>query len=113
MSNEKKLPNGFNEQVITILVMTGKCYGVITEQRADGVYALRWQERDGKALVPTDSEIEAAVAAYQLQVIKKLRADAMNAEADPLFFKSQRGEATEQEWLDKVTEIRNRFPYED
>jgi hypothetical protein len=32
------------------------------------------------------------------------------AEADPLFFKWQRGEGTEQAWLDKVAEIRNRYP---
>jgi hypothetical protein len=32
------------------------------------------------------------------------------AEADPLFFKAQRGEATLQEWQDKVDEIKARFP---
>jgi hypothetical protein len=32
-------------------------------------------------------------------------------EADPLFFKYQRGEGSEQEWLDKIEEIRERFPY--
>jgi hypothetical protein len=34
------------------------------------------------------------------------------AEADPLFFKAQRGENTEQEWLDKVAEIKARYPKE-
>jgi hypothetical protein len=29
-------------------------------------------------------------------------------EADPLFFKWQRGEATQQQWLDKVAEIKSR-----
>ena len=29
-------------------------------------------------------------------------------ESDPLFFKWQRGEATEQEWIDKVNEIKSR-----
>jgi len=38
------------------------------------------------------------------------RAVAYMTEADPLFFKYQRGEVTEQEWLDKITEIKNRFP---
>jgi hypothetical protein len=32
------------------------------------------------------------------------------AEADPLFFKSQRGEATLQEWQVKIAEIKARFP---
>jgi len=34
------------------------------------------------------------------------------AEADPLFFKAQRGEATVQEWQDKVAEIKARYPKE-
>lgn len=38
------------------------------------------------------------------------RATAYSVEADPLFFKSQRGEATHEEWLAKVTEIRARYP---
>lgn len=36
---------------------------------------------------------------------------ALTAEADPIFFKYQREEATKQDWLDKVEEIRLRFPY--
>lgn len=40
-----------------------------------------------------------------------LRKDAYTAEADPLFFKWQAGEATESEWLAKRQEIRDRYPY--
>jgi hypothetical protein len=36
---------------------------------------------------------------------------AYTAEADPLFFKWQAGEATEEEWLAKRQEIRDRYPY--
>lgn len=36
---------------------------------------------------------------------------AYTAEADPLFFKWQAGEATEAEWLAKRQEIRDRYPY--
>ena len=39
------------------------------------------------------------------------RADAYRAEADPLFFKAQRGEATMDEWLALVAEIKMRYPY--
>jgi hypothetical protein len=39
------------------------------------------------------------------------RAEAYAAEADPLFFKHQRGEGSEQDWLKKIEEIRERFPY--
>jgi hypothetical protein len=37
---------------------------------------------------------------------------AYTAEADPIFFKWQRQEATQQEWLDKVAQIQARYPYE-
>ena len=39
------------------------------------------------------------------------RAAAYRLEADPLFFKAQRGEATTEEWTAKVAEIKARFPY--
>jgi hypothetical protein len=48
---------------------------------------------------PTQAEQEAA------------RQAAYTAEADPLFFKWQAGEATEAEWLAKRQEIRDRYPY--
>jgi hypothetical protein len=37
------------------------------------------------------------------------RKEAYREESDPLFFKWQRGEATQQEWLDKVEEIKSRW----
>jgi hypothetical protein len=37
------------------------------------------------------------------------RKEAYREESDPLFFKWQRGEATQQEWLDKVAEIKSRW----
>jgi hypothetical protein len=40
---------------------------------------------------------------------KLLRSEAYKEESDPIFFKWQRGEATEQEWLDKVAEIKQRW----
>jgi len=39
------------------------------------------------------------------------RRAAYRAEADPLFFMSQRGEATTAEWEAKVAEIKARYPY--
>ena len=46
-----------------------------------------------------------------LEQAKQSRAAAYAAEADPLFFKAQRGEATTDEWTAKVAEIKARFPY--
>lgn len=45
-----------------------------------------------------------------LEKIDALRKLAYEKEADPLFFKWQRGEATQQEWIDKIAEIRIRYP---
>ena len=51
---------------------------------------------------PSDEEIAAAVTSA--------RQSAYRDEADPIFFKSQRGEATHDEWLAKVGEIKARYP---
>jgi len=39
------------------------------------------------------------------------RKQAYADEADPINFMMQRGDATEQEWLDKIAEIKDRYPY--
>ena len=46
-----------------------------------------------------------------IEMQKAYRASAYRAEADPLFFKAQRGEATMDEWLALVAEIKTRYPY--
>lgn len=46
-----------------------------------------------------------------LATAQRNRATAYTTEADPLFFKAQRGEATIEEWEAKVAEIRTRYPY--
>lgn len=64
---------------------------------------------------PTWAEIEAARPTVETATANKLaeqaRAHEYRTEADPLFFGFQRGENSEQEWLDKVAEIRARHPY--
>lgn len=52
--------------------------------------------------LPSAKDIEAAVDAA--------RHAAYAEEADPLFFKAQRGEASMQDWQAKVDEIKARFP---
>lgn len=39
------------------------------------------------------------------------RANSYPVFSDPIFFKWQRGEATQQEWLDEVARIQAQFPY--
>ncbi len=47
---------------------------------------------------------------YPADAVEAKRRVAYRDEADPLFFKYQRGEATKDEWLAKVAEIQQRFP---
>lgn len=50
-----------------------------------------------------------AQQAYQAN-IENFRRAAYTTEADPIFFKMQRGEATQAEWLAKIAEIKQRYP---
>jgi len=47
---------------------------------------------------------------YTPEEITALRQAAYSKESDPIFFMWQRGQATEQEWLDKIAEIKQRYP---
>lgn len=72
-----------------------------------------------KTIIPFTAEEIAEREAYERDVLpgvlleqaKRNRAAAYIAEADPLFFQAQRGEATMDEWTAKVAEIRTRYPY--
>lgn len=82
-------------------------YGVTS----DGYETLEWQ---GPGPKPTEAQLRQAYndsinwANDRTQGWK--RAEAYKNEADPLFFKAQRGEATMQQWTDKVNEIKARYP---
>lgn len=73
---------------------------------------LEWKDAGPK---PEYSEILEAWEEVQFDIhkenVQKLRRAAYQEEADPLFFEYQRGDATEQEWLDKIAEIKARYPY--
>lgn len=57
-------------------------------------------------------EAAQAEAQWKIDNASQLRQQAYAAEADPLFFKAQRGEATLAEWQAKVAEIKARYPKE-
>jgi hypothetical protein len=71
---------------------------------------------DTEQTQPTDAEIDTEVARLTAlepaRIATENRRAAYIAEADPLFFKAQRGEATMEEWQAKVAEIKQRFPKE-
>lgn len=66
-------------------------------QLIDGSWTRVWNVTD-----KPQTEIDA--------ITVELRAEAYRNESDPLFFKAQRGEVTHEQWLDKVNEIKARYP---
>ena len=93
--------------------------------KADAILSLRpgaqWVLRgddlewlDTNQTQPTEAEITAEVvrltALEPARIATENRRSAYIVEADPLFFKAQRGEATMEEWQAKVAEIKARFP---
>jgi len=68
-------------------------------------YWLGW-ENDPEPIPPTPEEI----AIQQSLKNEQLRTQAYRNESDPLFFKAQRNEATMEEWIAKVNEIKTRYP---
>lgn len=69
----------------------------------DGVWTQTWN------IIELTAEELAQREAKRLATLEGERAYAYRTESDPLFFKAQRGEATIQDWLDKVAEIKARF----
>lgn len=65
-------------------------------QRADGSWEQAWRVRP-----MNEQELESVTQEKDYE-----RKRAYQNEADPLFFKWQRGEATQQQWLDKINEIK-------
>jgi hypothetical protein len=76
--------------------------------------SLEWM--DAEQTQPTEAEITAEIARLTAvdpaRIADSNRRAAYINEADPLFFKAQRGEATMAEWQAKVAEIKTRYPKE-
>jgi hypothetical protein len=68
-----------------------------------------WRELVGAEL---EAHLNPPPAPLTAEDIESMRRAAYEQEADPLFFKAQRGEATLGEWQAKIAEIKARFPKE-
>jgi len=73
---------------------------------------LEWYDDTPK---PTQAELDAAwpQVEYQRQVaaVENARRADYEATSDPLFFEWQRGDGTEQAWLDAVAAVKAAHPY--
>ena len=104
--------NGFYDKAIhgdsipeDAVEITSEEHAALLEGNAAGKVIVA--DEDGKPVLqdppaPTHEQLLATAEAQ--------RATAYREEADPLFFKYQRGEATKEEWLAKIAEIKARFP---
>jgi hypothetical protein len=93
-------------------VLTANYPGEQWSLNANDYDTLIWHDDTPK---PTQAELDAAWPQVQYEqqraAIETQRRNAYTQEADPLFFSYQRGEATEQDWLDAVESIKARYPY--
>lgn len=73
---------------------------------------LEWLSNTPK---PTEAELEAQWPDVQYQVaydaVTVARQAGYQSTSDPIFMQYQRGEATEQEWLDAVQAVKDANPY--
>jgi hypothetical protein len=74
--------------------------------------SLEWYDDTPK---PTQAELDAAwpTVDYNNQVaaVENARRADYEAQSDPLFFEWQRGDGTEQAWLDAVAAVKAAYPY--
>jgi len=93
-------------------VLVANYFGSQWTLDGDTYDGLTWLSDTSK---PSQAELDAAWPQVQYQQqrdeVETQRKNAYREEADPLYFSYQRGEVTEQEWLDAVDSIRARYPY--
>lgn len=107
LSNDATLPEGFVYVHVTAIPEFDRTTQKVVEVDPAFIGG-RWCQQYNVIELPL-AEQEEQRSIY-LNERKAQRRTAYEQEADPLFFKWQRGEATKEEWLAKVQEIRSRFP---
>ena len=94
-----------------VLILSKKYPESRWRMNGDDYSGLEWLSDEPK---PTKKELESHWGEVQkeakLEQVREERSVAYRNESDPLYLKWQRNEATEQEWLDKIEEIKERFP---
>jgi hypothetical protein len=70
-----------------------------------------WQYKNGKVVESEFAPEIMRLAFNRMQ--KQNRQVAYEKESDPIFMKYQRGEATKEEWEEKVVAIAARYPYQE
>jgi hypothetical protein len=93
-------------------VLTALYPGAEWSLNGDSYDGLTWLS---EGVAPSQAELDAAWPQVQYDrayaQVEAARHAAYIADADPLFFSWQRGEATEQEWLAAVQAVKDAHPY--
>lgn len=94
------------------LILTKNYVGAEWALDGESYSGLTWLDDSTK---PTEAELEAQWADVQYQVaydaVTVARQQGYQQTSDPIFMQYQRGEATEQEWLDAVQAVKDANPY--
>lgn len=95
------------------LILSKRYEGAEWTLSGDNYSGLTWLSED--IAQPSLADLEAVWAEVQFEVayeaVQKQRQAKYQAESDPVFFDYQRGEATEQDWLDAVQAVKDAHPY--
>lgn len=93
-------------------ILTRKYEGKEWTLNGDTYDGLTWLS-EGKP--PTEAELTALWPTVEYEVtheaVENARQSAYQKTADPIFFEYQRGDKTEQEWLDAVQAVKTGNPY--
>ena len=93
-------------------ILTNKYAGSLWTLDGDNYDGLTWLSDTPK---PTQAELDALwpQVQYELQVatVEQARLVAYEQQSDPLYFKWQRGDATEAEWRAAVAKVKADNPY--
>jgi hypothetical protein len=94
------------------LILAKKYPSTIWALNGDTYEGLQWMDSSPK---PTQAELDALwpQVQYENQVasVERARLEAYEQQSDPLFFKWQRGDATELEWREAVAKVKAENPY--
>lgn len=93
-------------------ILVAKYPGTLWSLNGDTYDGLDWQDSSPK---PTQAELDALwpQVTYENQVaaVESARLTAYEQQSDPLYFKWQRGDATEAEWRAAVAKVKADNPY--
>lgn len=93
-------------------VLTANYPGSRWTLNGDTYDGLTWLEDTPK---PTQAELDAAWPKVdydnQVAAVEQARLTAYEQQSDPIFFKWQRGDATEAEWREAVAKVKAENPY--